>query len=140
MICRKPAGLVVAGVHDHRACRVGGRQLAAAAAAQLADLAAHAQDIKAALRPGGSYVAAMGCHVDSAVWPRWRQLIAETSSIAVYDHSLEDVSKAFSAAGFTVAARPLDLPPALDGAQQTLEVLHQMDMLANELPELAGDR
>lgn len=75
----------------------------------LADLAAHAQDIKAALRPGGSYVAAMGCHVDSAVWPRWRQLIAETSSIAIYDHSLEDVSKAFSAAGFTVAARPLDL-------------------------------
>lgn len=75
----------------------------------LADLAAHARDIKAALRPGGSYVAAMGCHVDSSVWPRWRKLIAETSSIAIYDHSLEDVSQAFSAAGFTVAARPLDL-------------------------------
>ena len=52
---------------------------------------------------------AMGCHVDSAVWPRWHKLIAETSSIPIYDHSLEDVSKAFSAAGFTVAARPLDL-------------------------------
>ena len=67
------------------------------------------RDIKAALRPGGAYVAAMGCHTDSAVWPRWRKLIAETSSIPIYDHSLEDVSKAFSAAGFTVAVRPLDL-------------------------------
>ena len=75
----------------------------------LADIAAHARDIKAALRPGGAYVAAMGCHVDSAVWPKWRKLIAETSSITIYDHSLEDVSRAFSAAGFTVAARPLDL-------------------------------
>ena len=75
----------------------------------LRDLAAHAQDIKAALRPGASYVAAMGCHVDSSVWPKWRKLIAETSSITIYDHSLEDVSRAFSAAGFTVAARPLDL-------------------------------
>ncbi|CAN5905068.1 hypothetical protein BH11PSE3_BH11PSE3_17570 [soil metagenome] len=75
----------------------------------LKDLAAHADDIKAALKPGGSYVAAMGCHVDSAVWPRWRKLIAGTSSIALYDHSLEEVSKAFSAAGFTVAVRPLDL-------------------------------
>src|SRR5258708_9882473 len=75
----------------------------------LRDLAAHAQDIRAALRPGGSYVAAMGCHVDSAVWPKWRKLIGETSSIAIYDHSLEDVSKALSAARFPVAARPLGL-------------------------------
>ena len=75
----------------------------------LRDLPAHASDMKAAVRPGGSYVAAMGCHVDSAVWPRWRKLIAETSSIPIYDHSLEEVSKAFSAAGFTVAVRPLDL-------------------------------
>ena len=29
----------------------------------------------------GTYVAAMGCHTDSAVWPRWRKLISETSSI-----------------------------------------------------------
>ncbi|MBM3647156.1 MAG: class I SAM-dependent methyltransferase [Alphaproteobacteria bacterium] len=75
----------------------------------LRDVAAHARDIKAALRPGGAYVAAMGCHVDSAVWPRWRMLIAETSSIPIYDHSLEDVSRAFFQAGFTVAVRPLDL-------------------------------
>jgi SAM-dependent methyltransferase len=75
----------------------------------LPDLAAHADDIKAALRPGGAYVAAMGCHTDSAVWPRWRKLIAETSSIPIYDHSLDQVAKTFSDAGFTVSVRPLAL-------------------------------
>ena len=75
----------------------------------LPDLAAHARDIRAALRPGASYVAAVGCHTDSSVWPRWRKLIAETSSIPLYDHSLEDISKAFAAAGFTVSVRPLAL-------------------------------
>ncbi|WP_428672868.1 class I SAM-dependent methyltransferase [Reyranella sp.] len=75
----------------------------------LPDLAAHARDVKAALQPGASYVAAMGCHTDSSVWPRWRKLIAETSSIPLYDHSLEDVSKAFAGAGFTVSVRPLAL-------------------------------
>jgi SAM-dependent methyltransferase len=75
----------------------------------LRDLPAHARDMRAAVRPGGSYVAAIGCHVDSTVWPRWRKLIAETSSIPIFDHSLEDVSKAFSEAGFIVSVRPLDL-------------------------------
>ena len=75
----------------------------------LYDLAAHAGDIKSVLRPGGTYIAAMGCHTDSAVWPRWRKLISETSSIPIYDHSLEDVSRAFREAGFSVAVRPLAL-------------------------------
>jgi SAM-dependent methyltransferase len=75
----------------------------------LENLGAHAADMKAALRPGGAYVAAMGCHTDSAVWPRWRKLIADTSSIPIFDHSLEAVAKAFSETGFTVAVRPLDL-------------------------------
>jgi SAM-dependent methyltransferase len=75
----------------------------------LGDLAAHANDMKAALRPGGAYVAAVGCHTDSAVWAHWRKLIAETSSIPLYDHSLEEIAKVFSAAGFTVGVRPLAL-------------------------------
>ena len=75
----------------------------------LPDLAQHAADMRAALRPGGAYVAAMGCHTDSAVWSRWRKVIVERSSIPIYDHSLDAVAKAFSAAGFTVAVRPLDL-------------------------------
>ncbi|MBV8393372.1 MAG: class I SAM-dependent methyltransferase [Alphaproteobacteria bacterium] len=75
----------------------------------LPDVGAHARDIGAALRPGGSYVAAIGCHTESALWPRWRKLISETSSIPLYDHSLEEVSKAFADAGFSVWARPLAL-------------------------------
>ena len=75
----------------------------------LPDVAEHARDIKAVLRQGGSYIAAIGCHTDSSLWPRWRKLIAETSSIPIYDHSLEDVSKAFAGAGFTVSVRPLAL-------------------------------
>ncbi|MBX9946861.1 MAG: class I SAM-dependent methyltransferase [Reyranella sp.] len=75
----------------------------------LPDLAVHAADMKDALRPGGAYIAAMGCHTDSAVWPRWRKLIAETSSIPIYDHSLDRVAKSFSEAGFTVSVRPLAL-------------------------------
>jgi SAM-dependent methyltransferase len=75
----------------------------------LPDLSVHAQDIRAALRAGGAYVAAMGCHTDSALWPRWRALISESASIPIYDHSLEAVAKAFSEAGFTVTVRPLDL-------------------------------
>jgi hypothetical protein len=35
---------------------------------------------RAALKPGGTYVAAMGCHKDRAVWPRWRKVLAETST------------------------------------------------------------
>ncbi|TMJ25746.1 MAG: class I SAM-dependent methyltransferase [Alphaproteobacteria bacterium] len=75
----------------------------------LPDVAEHARDIKAALRPGGSYIAAIGCHTDSSLWPRWRKLIAETSSIPLYDHSLEDVSRAFAETGFNVSVRPLAL-------------------------------
>ena len=75
----------------------------------LPEVAAHARDIKTALRPGGAYVAAMGCHTDSSLWPRWRALIAESSSIPIYDHSLEEVSKAFTETGFSVSVRPLAL-------------------------------
>ena len=75
----------------------------------LPDLAQHALDLRAALRVGGAYVAAMGCHTDSAVWPRWRRLISETSSIPIYDHSLDCVARIFTEQGFSVAVRPLDL-------------------------------
>ena len=85
--------------------------------------------MKAAVRPGGSYVAAIGCHVDSAVWPRWRKLIAETSSIPIYDHSLDGVAKAFSEAGFTVGVRPLDLDafmPVTVGSEYFPKIVDQL--------------
>lgn len=75
----------------------------------LPDIAVHANDMKRALRPGGTYVAAMGCHTDSRLWQRWRTLIAESSSIPIYDHALEDVARAFAGAGFGVSVQPLAL-------------------------------
>lgn len=95
----------------------------------LPDLAAHASDIKAALKPGGTYVAAMGCHKDSALWPHWRKLIAETSSIPLHDHSLDSVAKAFSDAGFNVGVRPLDLDafmPVTVGSEYFPKVVDQL--------------
>lgn len=95
----------------------------------LPDVAAHARDIKAALRPGGAYVAATGCHKDSAVWPRWRKVIAETSSIPIYDHSLDSVARAFSEAGFNVGVRPLDLDafmPVTVGSEYFPKVVDQL--------------
>lgn len=95
----------------------------------LPDLAAHAADIKAALKPGGIYVAAMGCHKDSTVWPRWRKVLTETSSIPLYDHSLDSVAKAFSDAGFHVSVRPLDLDafmPVTVGSEYFPKVVDQL--------------
>ena len=43
------------------------------------------------------------------LWPRWRELIGSMSTVPVQNHSLEDVAGAFSAAGFTIAARSLQL-------------------------------
>lgn len=95
----------------------------------LPDLAVHANDIQAALKPGGTYTAAMGCHKDSAVWPRWRKVIAETSSIPLYDHSLDGVARAFSEAGFHVGVRPLDLDafmPVTVGSDYFPKVVDQL--------------
>ena len=95
----------------------------------LQDLSAHANDMKAALRPGGAYVAAMGCHTDSAMWPHWRKLISETSSIPIHDHALEDVAKTFSQAGFTVGVRPLALDafmPVTVGSQYFPRIIDQL--------------
>ena len=95
----------------------------------LPDLAAHAADIKAALKPGCTYVAAMGCHKDSAVWPHWRKVIAETSSIPLHDHSLDSVAKAFSDAGFHVGVRPLGLDaymPVTVGSEYFPKVVDQL--------------
>ena len=95
----------------------------------LPDLSVHAADMKEALRPGGAYVAAVGCHTDSAVWPKWRKLIAETSSIPVYDHSLDRVAQAFSDAGFTVSVRPLALDafmPVTVGSEYFPKIVDQL--------------
>ena len=71
----------------------------------LEDIAGHAREIHAALKPGGVYYAAIGCHADSREWSRWRDLIQTYSSLPVYGRTLDGYADAFRTAGFRVFAR-----------------------------------
>lgn len=75
----------------------------------LPDLAAHAAQIKQALKPGGVYYAAIGCHTDQAQWPTWKKLIGDYSNVPVQDYSLDDYAAAFMDAGFSAAVQPYRL-------------------------------
>ena len=71
----------------------------------LPDLAAHAASVHAALRQGGVYYAVTGCHTDSPLWPRWREVIGGSTNAPVQDRSPEDFAQSFAAAGFEVSVR-----------------------------------
>jgi SAM-dependent methyltransferase len=73
----------------------------------LPDIATHAREMHAALRPGGVYYAVTGCHTGNPLWPRWRELVAQRTNTVVQDRSITDYANAFAAAGFTVSARKL---------------------------------
>lgn len=75
----------------------------------LSDLDAHAAFMARILAPGGVYYAALGCHTDNPLWPRWRELIPASSNLPVHDYSLADCAAAFTGAGFAVAVRPFTL-------------------------------
>jgi SAM-dependent methyltransferase len=71
----------------------------------LPDIDAHAAAICTALRPRGVYYAVTGCHTDSPLWPRWRQVIGESTNAPVQDRAPEDYAAAFARAGFDVSVR-----------------------------------
>jgi SAM-dependent methyltransferase len=71
----------------------------------LPDLRHHAEQMWAALRKGGVYYAVTGCHTESPLWPKWRDLIARTTHAPVQDYSPDDYIDAFVAAGFDVSVR-----------------------------------
>lgn len=71
----------------------------------LPDIAAHAADMRAVLRPGGVYYAVTGCHTDNPLWPAWRELIGGASNAPVQDRSPDDYAAAFLEAGFDVSVR-----------------------------------
>lgn len=71
----------------------------------LPDLLEHGRQIYGALREGGVYYAVTGCHTKCPLWPRWRELIARTSNTPVPDHSPDDFTAAFQAAGFDVSVK-----------------------------------
>lgn len=70
----------------------------------LPDLNAHAQTMKTALKPGGVYYAATGCHTDNPAWPEWHKAISDYSNIPVPSYSLDDYAVAFARNGFRVEA------------------------------------
>jgi SAM-dependent methyltransferase len=75
----------------------------------LPNLIAHGQHIAAALKPGGVYYAAIGCHTGNPLWPSWRQLVETTTFTTAYDYSLDDYASALWTAGLTVQMRPFAL-------------------------------
>ncbi|MEM6488008.1 MAG: methyltransferase domain-containing protein [Pseudomonadota bacterium] len=80
------------------------------------DLADHAAQVFAALKPGGRYDAVTCCHRDNPLWPTWRPAIQAYSTVPVPDHSVADIAGALRAAGFEVsiarflAASPVPAP------------------------------
>lgn len=70
------------------------------------DLTAHAQALKNVLKDGGVYYLSLSSHTDNPLWPRWRELIAQDSSVALQDYSLAQIADTFVDEGFSVAAQP----------------------------------
>jgi SAM-dependent methyltransferase len=74
----------------------------------LEDLAAHAADLFAALKPGGSYFAVMGVHEGSPMMSSWHaDCAAELDLPRLY--RLDEVASIFESAGFSVSVANLKL-------------------------------
>jgi SAM-dependent methyltransferase len=71
----------------------------------LQDLNEHAVQMKDALRENGVYYALTGCHTESPLWNRRKEVIASNSSTRVPSYSPDDYIDAFASNGFKVALR-----------------------------------
>jgi SAM-dependent methyltransferase len=71
----------------------------------ISNLDEHAEAISRVLKRNGVYYAAIGCHTGNHLWPRWRGLIMESTSLPVFDYSLDDYARAFWKSGFRVDMR-----------------------------------
>lgn len=71
----------------------------------LQDLAEHARQMKDALCEYGVYYAVTGCHTESPLWNRRKDVIASNSSTRVPSYSPDDYIDAFASNGFKVMLR-----------------------------------
>ena len=71
----------------------------------LPDLNVHAQEMKEALKPGGSYYIALGAHADNPLWPRWKKLVSEFSPVEPQSYTTDDICSAFMDEGYNVFAQ-----------------------------------
>ena len=75
----------------------------------LPSLDQHAAAIARVLKDGGAYYAAIGCHTTNPLWLHWRELIAQSTNLPVFDYSLDDYVRAFWKSGLQVTMRPFGL-------------------------------
>lgn len=71
----------------------------------LQDLREHARQMREALRDHGVYYAVTGCHTESPLWNRRKDVIANSSSTLVPSYSPDDYIDAFAGNGFKVTLR-----------------------------------
>jgi SAM-dependent methyltransferase len=69
------------------------------------DLEAHAEQMLAALKPGGVYYAITGCHTGNPDLDAWREIVEQRTMTRIIDRSVDDYASLFLAAGFEVSAR-----------------------------------
>lgn len=72
------------------------------------DLAAHAEQMHAALVPGASYYASLGVHADSPLTSAWHASAVDELGMPPIRH-VGEVARIFTAAGFEVAVARLEL-------------------------------
>jgi SAM-dependent methyltransferase len=75
----------------------------------LDDLSKHAGIMHKALKEGGTYYAAIGCHTDQSLWDDWVKIISAYSNVKVQNYSLDDYANAFFNNGFRVDVQPFRL-------------------------------
>lgn len=71
----------------------------------LQDLSTHAIQMKNALGDNGVYYAVTGCHTESPLWNKRKEVIAANSAARVPSYSPDDYIDAFAANGFDVSLR-----------------------------------
>jgi trans-aconitate methyltransferase len=73
----------------------------------------HAREMYYLLRPGGYYLATIGCHVDNPTYTRRKERIRATENYPAFDYSLDEVGRSFYDAGFRVSVKRLPVTAPL---------------------------
>lgn len=110
---QRHGNLPVDFIKPHQMCRAAGSTDIAFSHEVLyllPDLESHAACMARTLKNGASYYAAIGCHTGNPLWMQWRKLIADATSLPVYDYSLDDYARAFQKAGMRVEMKAFQLP------------------------------
>lgn len=85
---------------------------------QIEDLVEHGKIISRALNAKGHYIAVCGCHLESPLWPLWKELRVQHGTAREFphfDYSPQVILNSFAAAGFSrVTVLPFQWDPPSD--------------------------